>query len=435
MRIRWSLSLLLAAVVPAQQESESPPTRPAPVPADAKAGPRTFAEFPVPDVPPLDVDQVTKEAIAVLLALQEGEGHDQWPYQGVYREDRSPSPVGYRVGGTSIACLGLLAAPGLRDDAPRREALDRGLRFVLKTLDADRMQIDFIGQYDVRGWGHVYALQLLLSLQEARLVPPDLAQVVETKTAWLVQALVESAIPQSGGWNYSRPKGYLSPGNTASTFMTAPALQALFHAKVLGHTVPDQVVTQALDALERARTKAAGYAYGAPARSRNEVPDEKLSMMDKLPSAAARAAVCEVTLLLAGRGDPQRLEAAVDLFFAHWDDLAVRKSQTGTHIPPYGIAPYYFLFGHVYAAQAIEFVADSKRREDLRTKLRAVLAKSREGDGSWNDRQFGRSGGYGTALALLTVHMPNVPKPAKWSPSGGAPVEAKGGEAKGGEAK
>lgn len=433
MRIRWSLSLLLAAVVPAQQESESPPTRKAP-PAGAKSGPRTFTEFPVPDVPPLDVDQVTKEAIAVLLTLQEGEGHDQWPYQGVYREDRSPSPVGYRVGGTSITCLGLLASPGFREDAPRREAFDRGLRFVLKTLDANRMKIDFIGQYDVRGWGHIYALQLLLSLQDAQLVPKDLAEVVEQKTAWLVQALVESAIPQSGGWNYSRPEGYLSPGNTASTFMTAPALQALFHAKARGQAVPDQVVTQALDALERARTKAGGYAYGAPAESLNDVADKKLSMMHKLPSAAARAAVCEVTLLLAGRGDAQRLEAAVDLFFAHWDDLAVRKSQTGTHIPPYGIAPYYFLFGHVYAAQAIEFVADGKRREELRTKLRAVLAKSREVDGSWNDRQFERSGGYGTALALLTLHMPHVPKPAKWSPSG-ASADAKAGEAKAGDAK
>jgi len=43
-----------------------------------------------------------------------------------------------------------------------------------------------------------------------------------------------------------------------------------------------------------------------------------------------------------------------------------------------------------------------------------VLAKSREPDGSWNDRQFGRSAGYGTALALLTLHMPNLPKPVAW---------------------
>ena len=42
------------------------------------------------------------------------------------------------------------------------------------------------------------------------------------------------------------------------------------------------------------------------------------------------------------------------------------------------------------------------------------LARSREEDGSWNDRQFGRSGGYGTALALMVMHMAHLPKPCAW---------------------
>jgi hypothetical protein len=280
------------------------------------------------------------------------------------------------------------------------------------------MQEDFVGNYDVRGWGHVYGLLMLQALQEAKAVPADLAEQVAAKEKWLVDVLCASAIPDAGGWNYSRPRGYKSPRNTASPFMTAPALQALFLAKKRGHSVPDAVITQALDALERARAKPGGYAYGAPAKSQSEVEEAQLTMMDKTPSSAARAAACEVTLLLAGRGDLQRLERAVDLFFAHWDDLAVRKSQTGTHIPPYGIAPYYFLYGHVYAAQAIEFVADDKKRELLRGKMRAMLAKSREADGSWNDRQFERSGGYGTAMALLAMHMPHLPKMPTWTPSG-----------------
>jgi hypothetical protein len=196
--------------------------------------------------------------------------------------------------------------------------------------------------------------------------------------------------------------------------MTAPALQVLFHAQARGYPVADDVLTRALDALERSRAKPGGYAYGVPPKSQADVGEEQLTMMDRTPSSAARAAVCETTLLLAGRGDPARLERAIDLFFKHWDDLAVRKSQLGTHIEPYGIAPYYFLFGHVYVAQAIEQVADAKQREELRGKLHAVLAKCREEDGSWNDRQFDRSAGYGTAMALLALHMPQVPKPAQW---------------------
>lgn len=419
-----SLALTAQTTEPAEGGGAKKATAP-----DAKADhPLRFTAFPVADGPPLDVAAATKDAIAAMLALAEGDGGDQWPYEGVYREDRGQLPVGYRVGGTAITCLGLIAAPGVRDDAVRLAAVERGLRFVLTTLEAPRMQIDFRGAYDVRGWGHIYALQLLLHLQDQKLVLKGLDAAVAANTAWLVKALVASAIPTSGGWNYSRPHGYLSPGNRASTFMTAPALQALFHAKARGHEVPDAVVVAALDALERARGRPGGYAYGAPPESQSGADEEQLSAMDKTPGSAARAAVCETTLLLAGRGDAARLARAVDLFFAHWDDLAIRKSQTGTHIPPYGIAPYYFLFGHVYCAQAIEQLDDAERREVLRTKLRAVLARSREADGTWNDRQFGRSAGYGTALALLTMHMAQLPEPVAWRPGSDEKTEKNGKE-------
>lgn len=380
------------------------------------AGPRRFSSVPVPDAAPLDLEAATRAAITGLLSLQQGESGDQWPYEGVYREDGGRLPVGYRVGGTAIACLGLLAAPGFRDDPARRQAVERGLAFVLATLDQPRMQLDFVGTYDVRGWGHIYALELFLHLQGAGLVPAAQADAVATKTAWLVQALAASAIPDSGGWNYSRRAGYLSPRNRASTFMTAPALQALFHARAAGYSVPEQVVTQALDALERARAGPGGYAYGAPPTAQADVVEQQLGMMDRTAGSAARAAVCETTLLLAGRGDPSRLRRAVELFFAHWDDLAVRKSRTGTHEPPYGIAPYYFLFGHVYCAQAIEHLDDADLRVSLRARLRAELAKSRDDDGTWNDRHFDRSAGYGTAMALLALHMPTLPRPPAWVP-------------------
>lgn len=370
-----------------------------------------FTAFPVEERPPLDVAAATEAAIQGLLRLQEGEPAAQWPYEGVYREDRGQLPVGYRVGGTAIVCLALIAAPGYEADAPRQAAVARGLDFVLATLEHDRMSLGFIGNYDVRGWGHIYALQLLLHLADAGLVPEASKDQIAARTRWLVETLCGLAIPKTGGWNYSLSTGFGKPGSRASTFMTAPALQALFHAKARGHDVPDDVIEQALDALERARSEPGGYAYGASQQSQNEVSAEKLSMMDKVPGSAARAAVVETTLLLAGRGDPERHRRAVHRFFEHWDDLAVRKSQTGTHVQPYGIAPYYFMFGHVYAAQAIELLADADERTMLRERMLAYLARSRDEDGTWNDRHFARSSGYGTALAVLTMHMPRLQRP------------------------
>jgi hypothetical protein len=413
MRLAVPLPLVICLSALAAQQATDPPTKqPAePVPV---VRPMRFTDFPVPEAPPLDVAVATKDAIAAILRRQEGEGGDQWPYEGVYREDRGQLPVGYRVGGTAITCLGLLAAPGYRDDTARQEALQRGLRFVLATLDVPRMQEEFVGTYDVRGWGHAYALQLLLHLQDQQTVPPDLVAPVAAKVRWLVGVLVDSAIPEAGGWNYSRPQGYKSPTNRASTFMTAPTLLALFHAAARGHEVAPAVVAQALDALDRARSKPGGYAYGAPAESQGAVEEASLSMMDKTAGAAARATACELALLLGGRGDRTRLQASIETFFAHWDDLAVRKSQTGTHVKPYGIAPYYFLFGHVYAALAIEQLPAGEAKDGFRQRLLAVLAKSREADGGWNDRQFDRSAGYGTSLALLTMHMRHLPQPSAW---------------------
>src|SRR5690606_10375618 len=113
---------------------------------------RLITEFPVPDVPPLDAAAATKKAIAAVLTLQED--GSQWPYEGVYREDRGLLPVGYRVGGTAITVMGLVAAPGYKDDQERLQAVERGIEFVLATLDHDRMNDGFLGTYDVRGWGH-----------------------------------------------------------------------------------------------------------------------------------------------------------------------------------------------------------------------------------------------------------------------------------------
>lgn len=412
MNVRWLLPLIVVSLLPAQRKKT--PARP--------GASRLIAEFPVPDVPPLDAADATKTAIAGILALTE-EGN-QWPYEGVYREDRGNLPVGYRVGGTSITIMGLISAPGYREDETRVEAVNLALKFVLKELDHERMSASFIGSYDVRGWGHVYALQCLLHLQDFQLVPAELSSTVTEKVDWLVKTLVESAIPEGGGWNYSRRAGYMSPKNSASLFMTAPALQALFHAKARGHSVSDVVVEEALSAINRARTKAGGFAYSSAMSNLNDKGEEDLRFMDLAPGSAARAAICETTMMLAGRGDEQRHQKALELFFSSWDYLAKRKSQRGTHIKPYGIAPYYFMFGHLYCAQAIEQIKDKQAREGFRAQMRQVLARSIDKQGTWNDRQFGRSAGYGTAMALMTMHMNRLPKPHAWR-AGAADLKGK----------
>lgn len=361
--------------------------------------------------------QALRRGAAILLDKQEtySEGAKEkrpantkpreWPYEGVHRVG-GLIPIGYRIGGTSICAQALVESlPELGKD--HREAVERALDFVLEGLKDDGMSANFEKGYDTRGWGHAYALSFLLALRAKDLVPEKRAQEVGQVIGELVEMLEKTAI-EKGGWNYSRPKG--SVDSPPSTFMTAPTLQILFEAARQGEQVDGGVVEKALASLEEARLDSGAFQYGTnPARKSGEG-------FEAVEGAIGRMAACETTLYLAGRGSIERIRGAVDAFFAHWEWLEKRRKQTGTHVPPYMIAPYYFFYAHRYVAQAIEFLPDAERPE-RREKLYTLLWKVRESDGSWNDRVFDRSASFGTAMTMQALHEPAASRPAGWKPS------------------
>jgi hypothetical protein len=350
--------------------------------------------------------EIEKARRAAEAARRAGGKPSEWPYEGVHRQRDGRIPAGYRVGGASIVCLALSATPGFKDDAPRREAYLRGLKACLDLLEKDPLlKSGFAETYDTRGWGHIYGLFLALDALKRGAAGSEEARA----RAWckkLVKTLEDTEIPETGGWNYSRPNGADRP-NPASPFMTAPALQALFEAGAAGFKTRRDVVERALKTLEDARTGAGSFQYSTnPAR-------KKAVGGDAPPGSCARSAACETTLLLAGRGSVDRVRGAVAAFFEHWDELEKRRAKTGTHLPPYQIAPYYFHYGHAFVAQAIEALPESERPE-WRGKLREVYWRTREPDGSWNDRVFERSAAYGTAMALLGLTADRREPPAPW---------------------
>ena len=435
-----------------------------------------------------------KRGLALLLAKQEAydpavergrapktdakAGPREWPYEGVYRVG-GEIPIGYRVGGTSIAASALIEAQDGKLSDESAAAVRRALDFVLEGVGHPLMTKDFEQGYDVRGWGHAYGLSFLLLLRERKLVPKELAERVDQEITRLVHMLETTEI-ESGGWNYSRPNGThadvmrkaleakrakekkpnaparpekpekpekpgrdearqgiaapaaeevpeeheappeaLAPAERAlgddaiplsppSPFMTAPTLQILFEAARQGEHVDAGVVERALNTLEDARLDTGSFQYSTnPARKSGKG-------IEAVAGACARMAVCETTLYLAGRGSIDRMRGAVDAFFEHWQALEDRRKKSGTHEGPYAIAPYFFFYGHRYAAQAIEFLPEAERA-GYRAKLYALLWKVREEDGGWNDRVFPRSESYGTAMTLFALHEPTARRPATWA--------------------
>ncbi len=367
----------------------------------------TFAQ----EAPKSEPAAPTREAAVarareLLVSLQEnldeatGERRE-WPYEGVYRE-RGQIPPGYRVGGTAISAWALMEAPGYRDSKEVQAAVARAVEFLTGILDVKAMESGFNAGYDVRGWGHTYALQLFLRLRAEKLVPEGRAEVVDAWIKRLVAILQETEIVETGGWNYSRPRGGKASA-PASPFMTAPTLLALFEAQRQGESVDAAVVTRALDALENCRTEAGAIPY-TTSKSK-----------DEWPGAIGRSPVTECVLVLAGRGSVDNVRRSLTNFFEHWEWLEKRRKGTGTHVPPYQIAPYYFFYAHGYAGLAIEFLPEAER-DGFRKQLLARLFQVQEPSGGWNDRVFPRSENYGTAMGLIALLAPQLARPTGWTP-------------------
>ncbi len=340
-----------------------------------------------------------RERLAGIRKEANGEG-SEWPYEGVYRV--SPDnriPPGYRVGGSAIVCEALLEAPGL--NGTRRNAILRSVEFMLDRIHNDtQMAANKQTTYDVRGWGQAYALKFFLrALEIGFFKDAKLKKRVVETVPHLIACLKEGQVP-GGGWNYA--------GHGVSPFMTASTLLALFHAKEAGYSVDTKMVEDALDALESGRDEKVSYAYSGKLRG----PDEPMQ------GACARSAAAELVLFQAGRSSVENLRTAVDGFFTeeNWKELLKRKSQHGTHKPPFSVAPYYFFYGHAYAALAVEYLPE-KERAQYRVKMRDLLWRTIERGGAWNDRIFPRTESYSTAMSILSLIADDLPPVKAWRAS------------------
>ncbi len=359
----------------------------------ALAGVLTFLAAQEDDKSPA---ALVRKAVRELVKIQEEGG--AWPYEGVYRVE-GEIPVGYRVGGTSLVAGALLHAAAA-DDREARAAVAKGLEFVLKNLKHPLLEPSTEDRYDVRVWGHACALEFLCHVRAGK-AAGDRAKEVDEWIPKLVSTLATEEI-EGGGWNYATHRAQAS-------FVTAPVAQALLWARAQGFKVPDEIFDRTRKALEASRADTGAFLYSGVFKE-----GESRLTRDQLAGSSARSAVCETTLRLLGGGSPEAVQAAVDAFHKHWDELEKRLKKTGTHVGPYSIAPYYFYYGHRYAGQAIEMLPEKARPKE-RERLLATILRTRDEDGTWNDRVFPRSRNYGTtmvALALLGDRTP-IPPPLR----------------------
>lgn len=233
---------------------------------------------------------------------------------------------------------------------------------------------------------------LLADSSEGRLSEkPDLRTILDESVKTHIR-LQE----KDGSWPYEgayRVQGEIPIGyRIGGTALAASALLA---------AAPDD--KDATPALEAARDGSGAFAYGGAWAK---------GPQNLVPGSIARSPICEATLLLLDGGSQEALQKSLDDFHAHWEELEKRRKRTGTHEGPYRIAPYYFYFAHRSVAGAIDLLPEERRAPE-RERLIEKLLKTRDPDGTWNDRIYPRSRNFGTAMAILALCSPGLPPPLR----------------------
>lgn len=332
--------------------------------------------------------------IAWLIANQNQDG--SW---GTFESSRSreiylgtqASHRAFRDATTALATMALVEPAG-QDDAARA-ALERAIGYLVATEPSRRVNSDTF--YNT--WTHTY---LVAAAAEA--IRSGAAPAQEEALRALLRRemdLLLAARGADGGWGYYDFDHRLATpsGSHTTSFNTASALLALRRAGEVGVEVPPAVAREAIAVIERMRLPSGAYIYGTYAQFR---PAATFNM---LQGSLARSQPCNLALFKEGAIDLESLALGLRQLREDHRFLQIALGRPAPHEAYYQNSGYYYLYGHYYAARAIEELPEPQRGE-LRAWLHEVLAAIQNPDGSWLDFPlYGYGHAYGTAYAVLAL--------------------------------
>src|SRR4051812_35352004 len=240
----------------------------------------------------------------------------------------------FRVGTTALCVMALR-------EVGEKEAHDRGLEWLIRYGEAKRDD----GTLIYNTWAHTYALQAL-SIEMRDNKSPELARAA----AWHLDRL-QRYETFMGGWNYyDFDVGAATPSLEPTSFGTAAGLVALWEAKQAGLSVPQRMIDRAINRMLDMRLPSGAYLYGVDSRY---APRAAYNLPR---GSVGRTQSCNFSLLLWNHpkiGEKEVL-SGLNLFEAEHEFLQMGRQRALPHDSWYATAPYYYYFGHYYAARLLE---------------------------------------------------------------------------------
>jgi hypothetical protein len=349
----------------------APATAPSTQPADQRA----------------TIDAAIKKGVAYLLKSQNADG--SW---GTGRETRGfevmasvpGSLKSFQVATTALCVMALR-------ETDQMAAHDKGLEFLLTHTDIRRDD----GALLYNTWAHTYALQCL-SIEMRHGKDPRIRAAAQEHLRRL--AGYETYM---GGWNYYDFQAQTqSPSMGPTSFGASAGLLALYEAKKSGLDVPQPMLDRTLKRLEEMKLPNQAYLYSHDLMYHPRMPAN-------LPrGSVGRTQAGNYALWIWDKGgiDEKKAAEGLDFFFKEHDYIQMGRKRQYPHESWYQTAPYYYYFGHYYAARLIEKLGPEGKKA-YGAKLADVgILPYQDKDGSWWDfAMWDFHKPYGTAFAIMTL--------------------------------
>jgi len=352
--------------------------------------------FPAPDSARVGLEEALATGTRWLLAHQNEDGS--------FGSHHSPRPIevlasfpgsqdAFRVATTALGVLALREVG--TGEAGVAAAAERALDFLLEESAVKRQS--GLEHYNV--WAFGYALQCFGQelLRDPR---GDRAPALRGACARLVEKLAAYQT-LDGGWGYLSLDAVptFQPSYTSMSFTTATILVGVERARAAGVAVPETLVKRAVGELERSRLPDGAFLYGDYLQYRPR------HVINERSGSACRGPVCLLALDRLGPGVPARdFERALDDLLVRFPDY--QKAGVRRPIPHeswFAISGYFYLYGHAYAAWALDELPRERRRKAAELLVQAVMY-CRDPDGSfWDYPLYSYHKPYGTAFALITL--------------------------------
>jgi len=374
---RTTLALLALAAAAGAQEKPAP-------------------AFPAPESAKVSLERGLEEGVAWLLAHQNEDGSF-----GTHESARPievlasipGSQEAFRVATTALCVI------ALRESGTSGEKVQAAIGRALDFLVADSAVKRQSGLEHYNVWSFGYALQcfgeeLLREPRSPRADAMRAAAAVLVEKLGLYQTL-------DGGWGYlsMNPVPTMQPSDTSMSFTTATILVGVERARKAGLAVPELMRKRAVGEIQHSRLPDGAFLYGDYLQYRPRMGINERS------GSACRAPACLYSLDLAGEAiKPSDYVQALDDLLVRYPDY--QKAGVRRPIPHeswFYISGYFYLYGHAYAAYALDKLPPERRARAAQLLVQAVMY-CRDPDGSfWDYPLYGYHKPYGTAFAVITL--------------------------------